>query len=126
MYIKHALTKKTDEYYILGSYDGGKTWDEEAASTSRKEAADEFRAYQDNGGGMYEFRTRRVVNPYYGRFYVGQTVRVHPATDAFMMGVRYARVVKVGRDYVHVVWSMNEAKKFKFLPEFLSPMEEEE
>lgn len=33
---------------------------------------------------------------------VGERVKIHPATDLFMMGVTYATVVKVGRKYVHV------------------------
>jgi hypothetical protein len=32
----------------------------------------------------------------------GDTVRLHPATDWFMRGVKYATVLKVGRKWVHL------------------------
>jgi hypothetical protein len=32
----------------------------------------------------------------------GARVAVHPATDTFMRGIRYGRVTKVGRKYVHI------------------------
>lgn len=35
-------------------------------------------------------------------FIVGQAVKLHPATDLFMRGVRYGQVVKVGRLYVYI------------------------
>ena len=35
-------------------------------------------------------------------FVVGGRARLHPASDWFMRGVRYATIVKVGRKYVHL------------------------
>jgi hypothetical protein len=36
-------------------------------------------------------------------FSVGDRVELHPATDAWMRGDRYATVTKTGRKYVHVL-----------------------
>ena len=33
---------------------------------------------------------------------VGDRVKIHPATDLWMRGVRFARVVKITARYVHV------------------------
>lgn len=51
-------------------------------------------------------------------FVVGDSVKIHPASDLFMRGVRYATVEKVGRKYIHIFheWSN---RRFKVLPENL-------
>lgn len=66
-------------------------------------------------------RTKRVPNPYYGRFQEGMLVKVAAWSDAFMMGVASGRVVKVGREHVHVRWNLNERDVLKFPPEHLLP-----
>jgi hypothetical protein len=35
-------------------------------------------------------------------FMIGERIKIHPATDLFMMGIRYATVAKIGRKYIHV------------------------
>ena len=35
-------------------------------------------------------------------FAVGEWVRISPATDTWMRGIRYGRVTKVGNKWVHV------------------------
>lgn len=37
-----------------------------------------------------------------GDFRVGDAIEMHPATDAWMMGLRFGEVVKVGRTKVSV------------------------
>jgi hypothetical protein len=36
-------------------------------------------------------------------FTVGDRVQLHPATDAWMRGLRYATVERVGREHIHLV-----------------------
>ena len=52
-------------------------------------------------------------------FKVGDYVKVSPATDAWMQGFTSGRVVKVGRRWVHVRWTMNYRIKRKFSPSLL-------
>ena len=49
---------------------------------------------------------------------VGDRVKIHPATDLFMRGERYATIEKVGRKWVHVRghWSN---RVFKLAPQYV-------
>ncbi len=44
----------------------------------------------------------RSLNEWLARGGYAPRVRLHPATDAWMMGDRYGDLVKVGRKYLHV------------------------
>ena len=46
-------------------------------------------------------------------FEVNQRVRIHPATDLFMMGERYATVIAVGRKLV-TIRGERSGRKFQF------------
>jgi hypothetical protein len=46
------------------------------------------------------------------RFKVGDEVRIHPATDQFMMGIRYADITLIGRKWIHL-YSYRHDYKFK-------------
>ena len=48
-------------------------------------------------------------------FHVGDLVESHPATDTWMMGDRYGRVVKVGRKLVHVLMHRS-GRTLRFAP----------
>ena len=53
--------KTRDEWNLLSSYDGGKTWDEEVAADTRKEILKLLKDYQENAPqGMYKIKMRRV------------------------------------------------------------------
>ncbi len=52
-------------------------------------------------------------------FVAGQVVETHPATDAWMRGVRYVTVKFIGREYVHV--EDNDGRTYKFNPDNLVP-----
>jgi hypothetical protein len=59
---------------------------------------------------------------------VGNRVKIHPGTDAFMLGFRYGEIVKVGRKWVHVETSAIRGagvieKTMQFTPQYLLPME---
>jgi hypothetical protein len=45
-------------------------------------------------------------------FAVGDIVRTHPVTDAWMQGLRTGVVKKVGRKYVHVDFFDSRIRKF--------------
>lgn len=62
-------------------------------------------------------------NPYYGRFYVGQQVGLHPAADLFMRGVTTATVTKVGRKLVHLT-SQFYSIDFVVRTHLIEPLEE--
>jgi hypothetical protein len=60
--------------------------------------------------------------------HVGDSVKIHPGTDAFMLGFRYGTIAKVGRKWVHVETSTIRGaniipKTFKFDPRNLLPPE---
>lgn len=119
-YIDHPLTKWVEEYTVEDKSPTGWVW----MLTTQDE--DEVRRYLDRMAveqptAQIRTRTRRIPNPYYGRFQVGTRVKVAAWSDAFMMGVTSGRVVKVGRKHVHVRWSMNPGVVLKFPPEHLLP-----
>jgi len=41
---------------------------------------------------------------------IGQSVRIHPATDLFMKGVVHAQVIRVGREYVTLYHSSSNTR----------------
>jgi hypothetical protein len=44
---------------------------------------------------------------------VGDTVKIHPACNWFMQGVKYGEVTKIGNKYVHVkAIGFNSTRKF--------------
>lgn len=44
---------------------------------------------------------------------VGDDVKIHPATDWFMQGVKYGTVTKIGRKYIHVkAVGFNSSRRF--------------
>lgn len=58
---------------------------------------------------------------------VGAKVRFSPATDLFMMGIRYGDITKVGRKWVHLtIYSLRDAslkpRTVKCAPENLLPL----
>lgn len=56
---------------------------------------------------------------------VGMRFRLHPGTDLFMMGFRYATVTKVGRKWVHAdAERLDITRKIKLSPDNMMPMEE--
>jgi hypothetical protein len=59
------------------------------------------------------------MTKFYGHgFAVGDLVQAHPATDTWMRGDRYGRVVIIGRKHVTVL--MNTSKRrIKFAPDNL-------
>lgn len=50
------------------------------------------------------------------QFSVGDRIETHPATDPWMMGDRYGKVVKIGRFYLHVKMDRS-GKVRKMVPE---------
>ena len=58
----------------------------------------------------------------------GDRVQVHPATDAWMRGMRYGTVVSVGPKYVHVLLDRDmkpygTGRTRRFVPKNLIPIE---
>jgi hypothetical protein len=54
---------------------------------------------------------------------LGQRIKIHPATDAWMQGDRYGVVVKVGRDLVHVRCDASgRVRKFSIVAELVEPL----
>lgn len=60
-------------------------------------------------------------------FSLGQDVAIHPAHDLYMRGIRHAKVVKVGRKYIHVApYQMggdieSPTRPYRVLPDHLLP-----
>ncbi|ARQ95518.1 hypothetical protein I5G81_gp79 [Mycobacterium phage Shandong1] len=54
-------------------------------------------------------------------FTVGGRVATHPATNAWLRGERFGKVVKLGRDVVHVVLDAS-GRKATFVPGMLAHM----
>jgi hypothetical protein len=52
----------------------------------------------------------------------GTRVRIHPASDWFMRGIRYADVLKVGKKYIHLHDTFT-GTTFRMRPENLEPAE---
>lgn len=54
-------------------------------------------------------------------FDIGQRVELHPGTDAWMMGDRFAQVVKIGRKYI-TVECFRSGKERRVPPSLLLPL----
>lgn len=115
----HPLTKTVIEYRIMGNYGYG--WEVEFASSCEQAARSNYSLYPRNGCGEYRFAEARVPNPSYGRFYVGQRVKIHESTVRWAEGFRYGRVTKIGRKYVTVVWTESPEVTSRFIPELIAP-----
>lgn len=118
----HALTKKITEYRVMGNYGYG--WELVHTDTEVKAGLDNLRAYSASGEGSFKLVHAKVDNPDHGRFKYGMKVRTHPATDAWMQGLRVGYVRKVGHKYVTVAWVTDTRITRKFTPEYLEPLDE--
>ena len=58
------------------------------------------------------------------QFRVGQRVQLHPATDRWMKGQRYATVAQIGRHMVYVDMDKGGGKAIPMHPDNLIPVEE--
>lgn len=115
----HPLTKTVIEYRVIGNYGYG--WEVEFASTHEHVARSNYSLYLANGPGEYRFSEVRVPNPSYGRFYVGQRVKIHESTARWAEGFRYGLVTKVARNYVTVAWTESPEVTSRFIPELIAP-----
>lgn len=119
----HALTKKITECRVMGNYGCG--WEEEHSTNDYKDAVEYCHsAQQSHAAGTYKIVNAKVDNPDHGRFKYGMKVRTHPATDAWMQGLRVGYVRKVGHKYVTVAWVTDTRITRKFTPEYLEPLDE--
>lgn len=118
----HPLTKRAKQY-TLQCYAGPTYGWEEVITTTDPKEFDKAVQRQDRDRPSEETRiiTKTVDNPDHGRFKVGQKVKVHPATDAFMQGLTYGEVTHVGRKWITVAWTMNKVHTRKFSAGYLEP-----
>lgn len=116
------LHKYLEEYVIQGDYGHGHGWTDLNIESVWRDAVGNFHQYTEaEPDADHRIITRRVPNPDYGRFYEGQYVAVHPAHGQWMRGFRYGTVVKVGKRWIHVRWSMNPEIVGKFDAESVAP-----
>lgn len=118
---EHALSKWITEYRVMGNY-GIHGWEVEDATTVYWDHKENFRAYLENGSGEYKSARAMVPNPDYGRFFVGQSVKVSEETMEWERGFHYGRVRKIGYRYVTVQWSGSDMVVCKFWTHQIAPI----
>ncbi|THD11646.1 hypothetical protein [Metallibacterium scheffleri] len=50
-------------------------------------------------------------------FQIGQRIQLHPATDQWMQGQRYAQVIRVGRKVITV--KTDAGRTYRLLPQYI-------
>lgn len=118
---EHALSKWITEYRVMGNY-GIHGWEVEDATTVYRDHKENFRAYLENGPGEYRTARAQVLNPDYGRFFVGQHVKVNEETTEWARGFRSGHVRKIGYRYVTVQWDENDKVSAKFWTYQIAPI----
>lgn len=122
----HSLAKTVAVWKVQARDDVYDSWKTLHTFRENENPAAESEARSNAHVLRSEHRWTRAVearepNPYYGRFFVGQEVKVHPSTSRFMQGFRYGTVTRVAYKYVTVRWSGSSEVSSKFIPEFLAP-----
>lgn len=120
----HSLAKTVPVWKVQGRDSVYESW--QTITTVRNDNAlvGESQARTESQNQPFQW-TRvteaREPNPYHGRFFVGQHVKIHPSTARHAQGFRYGKVTHVGRQYVTVVWTGSDEVSSRFIPEFLAP-----
>lgn len=118
---QHPLTKTRAEWRVMGSYDGGKTWDAEHHENTAREGKRRLAEYLESGPGMYRLDVGVDDNPDYGRFKVGTRVKVNPETQDYAEGMHFGKVVAVGTIWVRVAWDEDPEVLRKFKTRDIAP-----
>ena len=125
-FIAHSLAKTVPVWKVQGRDSVYKAWQtiDTVRNSNPLEGESQARVLKQEATQRFQW-TRvteaREPSPYYGRFFVGQHVKVHPSTTRFMQGFQYGKVTRVGRQYVTVEWTGSSEVVSKFIPEFLAP-----
>ena len=125
-FVAHSLANTVPVWKVQARNSAYESWTTVEVVRDDNPLVGESKARQKAQEAKQGFQWSRVTesrepNPYAGRFFVGQHVKIHPSTTRFAQGFRYGKVTRIGRTYVTVVWSGSNEVSSKFIPEFLAP-----